>query len=725
MAVRGILLTSGALCALLAMTSPVLAQDQRASASEATVGELVVTAGSQVELQPEYAGGQVARGGRVGMFGALDVMDTPFVITSYTSELALNQQARSIADVLQNDPAVRIAKGFGNFQELYVVRGFPVFSDDMTYNGVYGILPRQFVAAELVDRVEVFHGANTFLNGAAPGGSAVGGAFNLAPKRAPNDPLSRLTAGFETGGQAYVAADVARRFGPDGDFGVRANLVRRSGETAVDDQGRALSVAALGLDYRGERVRVSADVGLQDHRIKSPRPSVTPTGEIPSPPDASSNFGQPWTFTDERQLFGVVRGEADVTDDLSVWAAVGGRNGREHNVLANPSSDAAGVTSANRFDNKRKDSVLAADAGVRYELATGPVQHTLVGTAQAVKLRSKNAFAFFDGFENDLYNPVTVAPPTLVTFPGGDLDDPRVTERTRNTSAALADMMSFLDDRLILTAGVRWQQIYTRTFDYTTGALNADGSYKADAWTPAFALVVKPSDQLSLYANYAQALVPGKIAPAESGGVPVLNAGQALSPFRGKQYEVGVKADLGTFGGSLSAFQVSQPSAVVVDNVFTDNGKQRHRGVEFSAYGEPVEGVRLLGGATYINAKLTRTAGGLLDGLRPIGVPKFTANANLEWDVPAVSGLTLEGRVVYTGAQEADAANTVELESWTRLDLGVRYAARVADQTLTLRGRVENVATKDNWASTGGFPGANYLVLGNPRTFIVSASVDF
>ncbi len=64
--------------------------------------------------------------------------------------LARNQQARSVGDVLQNDPTVRVTKGFGNFQELYLVRGFPVYSDDMTYNGLYGVLPRQFVAAELI-----------------------------------------------------------------------------------------------------------------------------------------------------------------------------------------------------------------------------------------------------------------------------------------------------------------------------------------------------------------------------------------------------------------------------------------------------------------------------------------------------------------------------------------------------------------------------------------------
>jgi outer membrane receptor protein involved in Fe transport len=56
-----------------------------------------------------------------------------------------------------------------NFQELYVVRGFPVYSDDVAYDGLYGLLPRQYVAAEFLERLEVFRGANTFLNGAAPG----------------------------------------------------------------------------------------------------------------------------------------------------------------------------------------------------------------------------------------------------------------------------------------------------------------------------------------------------------------------------------------------------------------------------------------------------------------------------------------------------------------------------------------------------------------------------
>ena len=286
---RSVLLASSA---LLVLAGQVQAQGLPQDADATELSEVVVT-GSQVSLPPVYAGGQVARGGRVGLFGALDAMDTPFATTSYTEELARNQQTRSIGDILQNDPAVRVSKGFGNFQELYVIRGLPVYSDDMTYNGLYGVLPRQFVASEFVERVEVFHGATAFLNGAAPGGSGVGGAFNLVPKRAGNENLTRMTAGWSGTDEIYGAADLSRRFGDDGAYGVRLNLAGRSGEGSVEDSGSELGLVGLGLDRRGDRARFSADLGWQDHRITAPRPTVTPNGAVPTPPSADTNFAQP------------------------------------------------------------------------------------------------------------------------------------------------------------------------------------------------------------------------------------------------------------------------------------------------------------------------------------------------------------------------------------------------------------------------------------------------
>ena len=125
---------------------------------DATLQTVTVSASADASakgLSRAYAGGQVARGARVGLLGTQDAMDTPFSITSYTSELIADRQARSVGDVLQNDPGVRVARGFGNFQEAYFMRGFIVSSDDTAYNGLYGLLPRQYIAAELFERVEV------------------------------------------------------------------------------------------------------------------------------------------------------------------------------------------------------------------------------------------------------------------------------------------------------------------------------------------------------------------------------------------------------------------------------------------------------------------------------------------------------------------------------------------------------------------------------------------
>src|SRR5687768_1455356 len=69
-------------------------------------------------LSKPFAGGQVATGARTGILGTQDMMNTPFSVHSYTNELIVNQQAKSVADVLLNDPSVRQARGFGNFQEL-------------------------------------------------------------------------------------------------------------------------------------------------------------------------------------------------------------------------------------------------------------------------------------------------------------------------------------------------------------------------------------------------------------------------------------------------------------------------------------------------------------------------------------------------------------------------------------------------------------------------------
>jgi iron complex outermembrane recepter protein len=687
---------------------------------------IIITAnGSQVELPADYAGGQIARGGRIGLFGNLDMMDVPFNSTNYTAELIRDQQANSVADIVQGDPAVRVARGFGNFQELYVVRGFPIYSDDMSYDGLYGLLPRQYVAAEFLERVEVFRGANTFLNGAAPGGSGIGGEFNLVPKRAPDQDVNRLTAGYENQSQGFGAADFSRRFGDDREFGIRVNAAHHGGDDSVDGENLKLSMASIGADFRGQHARFSVDLGWQDHDIDAPRPSVTPSGAIPLPPDASSNFAQPWTFSEEHDVFGVFRGEYDFSDDAKIWAATGVRRGNEHNILSNPAADAEGNTSSYRFDNFRRDLITTSEIGVRLAFATGFVKHKLSASGSTFQLNSKNAYAFSDfaGFNGNLYDPVAVAPPQANAFIGGALFSPLTTNRSKTSSVALADILSFADDRIFLTVGAREQRIQQYTYDYTTGVQNP-GAYDKNAVTPVGGLVVKPWKQVSLYANYIEGLVQGDVAPVTVGAVNISNHDEVFAPAKSKQYELGAKYDRGNIGATLALFRITKPSAYVVGDVYAEDGRQRNQGIEFSSYGEIVKSVRLLGGATYLDAQTTRTSDASFNGKKVIGVPETTVNLGVEWDVAALRGLTLDGRIVYTGSEWVDGGNTESIPAWTRVDLGARYSFAVADKLLTVRANVENVTDKGYWASVGGEPGADYLVLATPRTFLLSMSVD-
>lgn len=722
-----------AIAALLLISSTVQAQSAAPAVADAdapaTMQTVVVNASADASadgLPKAYAGGQVARGGRLGLLGNVDVMDTPFNTLNFTQQLIQDQQARSVADVVQNDPAVRVARGFGNYQELYVIRGFAVNSDDLAYNGLYGILPRQYVASELLERVEVLRGANSFLNGATPGGGGIGGSINLLPKRAGNTPLNEVTLGAESGGQGYGALDIGRRFGADGNTGIRVNAARRDGDDGVDNEHRELSVLSVGLDFESRDLRLSADVGYQDQKLKGARPSVTLAASIPVPaaPDASSNFAQKWTHSNERDTFGTVRGEYDLNSNVTAWAALGARSGDESNVLAAPTvTSADGTGSEYRFDNQRHDTVRTGEIGIRGKLRTGEVGHTLSATISTYWQESRNAYAFsnFAGFATNLYAPTEVAAPSTDFFTGGKLSNPLLTSKTILSSYALADTLSFAGDKVLLTVGARNQTIKADSYDYNSGA--STSHYNESKVTPVAAVVFKPVAHLSLYANYIEALQQGAVAPTD--GTQVDNPGQAFAPTVSKQKEVGVKYDAGSVTATAALFSTTQPSAYIQNHHFGMFGEQRNQGLELTAYGVPTHGLRLLGGLTLLDAKQRVTAGGINQGKDVIGVPDTQLNLGAEWDVPGVHGLTATARALYTSSQYADGANTQQLPSWNRLDLGASYATRILDRNVTFRARVDNVANKNYWASAGGYPGNGYLVLAAPRTFSVSGTVDF
>ncbi|TXD82369.1 TonB-dependent receptor [Mitsuaria sp. TWR114] len=683
-------------------------------------------------LSKAYAGGQVARGGRAGILGTKDNLETPFSITAYTNELIQDRQARSVAEVLQNDPGIRAARGFGNFQEAYFIRGFILNSDDVAYNGLYSLLPRQYIASELFERVEVLRGASAFLMGASPNGSGIGGNISLLPKRAPVEPLTRLTVNAGSGGAGGAALDVARRFGPDKATGVRFNAAYRDGGTAVDDEKARTSVVALGVDWRSRDVRLSADLGWQDNQLTRTRPSVTVNGlsAMPALPDNKANYAQPWTYSNERDTFGTLRGEWDLNDAVTAWAAYGARRSKEANRLGNLTvTDAAtGDGTFYRFENGRKDSVDTGEAGLRGKLRTGSVGHEWVVSASVFSLDTKNGYAmdFLNTQPTNLYTPARSALPAFSdsVYVGNSVDDPRLNTRIRNRSVAIGDTLSLLDDSLLITLGLRHQTLKVDSISATVRFLDTITpggvvtTYDRSKTSPVAGIVYRLSRQLSVYGNYIEGLNKGDSLAAQNG-----QPARDLAPYASKQKEVGLKYDGGRLGFGASYFTTDKPRAVLAQD--TAQGEDRHRGVELTAFGMATRELKVLGGLTWLDARQHGTGVAATEGKRTLGIARVQANLGAEWEVPALQGLALDARVVHTGKVFADSANTLRVPAWTRLDAGARYLFEVQGTLLTLRARIDNLTNRKYWASAGGYPDQSYLVVGQPRSVNLSLAADF
>ena len=686
---------------------------------------------------------EVVAGGTVGVLGDKPAEDVPFTLRTFDESLILNQQPQTLGEVLENDPTVRTTFGFGNAAEQFVIRGYPLYGDDIGMNGLYGITPRQLVAPELYSGVQVLNGANAFLYGAAPGGTGIGGSVNLQLKQAGEEALTRATLGYTSSSHFGGSADLSRRFGDAGQFGVRVNGVFRSGDVAIDDEFRETLATGAAFDWRSDNVRIFADIAYQRIEVDRLRPQVgLAASAVPDVPDADANYGQAFTNTDLESVFGIARLEYELADNAMFYITGGALESEERGTYASITvTDAAtGAATGGASIIPAEQSNQALEAGLRAKVGSAVTQEFNFGANMSWQ-EFRTAFDFRSGYATNLYDTPQVALPTTVSFASGNLDDPLPNSRSRLLSAFVSDTVGFWDDRVLVIGGLRIQEIEVRGFDINSGLETS--RYEESAVTPVAGLVVKPVEGLSLFANRIEGLQQGQTAPTVMGidpdnpsgpALPISNSGQVLQPFKSVQYEIGAKLALGMLDASIAAYSIEQPNAFLGPDpdqpgflVFAPFGEQRNRGIEAFVSGEPTEGLRLILGGSVIDAELTNTPGGVNEGNGALGIPDYTINANAEWDLPFVPGFTLTGRVVHTGEQWVDQANTLEIDPWTRVDLGARYVFAAGETPVTLRFTVDNVANERYWTSSftafGSFGGQ--LLQGNPRTFKASVSADF
>ena len=669
-----------------------------------------------------YFDGKLTQGNHAGFLGIKDFLDTPFSAISYTNKFIVDQQATDITDIIAATDASVYSSGVGGQNlESYAIRGFSSNSNDMTVNGLSGMAPYYRSSPEMFERVDVLKGPSALLNGMSPGGS-VGGAVNLVTKRAYDEPLTRLTTKYISDSQVGGHLDLDRRFGDEKEFGIRINAAYQDGDSAVDTQEKESQLGSVAFDWRGQRARLYTDFYYTNEYVKGPTRGITLAQgvAIPKAPKSETILNPSWAFYDIQTEGAITRGEFDVDDQLTVYAALGANKMEFQGFSAtraqiyNVDGDIETTLGYVADDNQR----ISMQVGLNGNFNSGSINHQIASNIlhydeeynlKAKYFQDRNRVPTYINNTN-IYNPKWGEEPRL------DFSVPLLlTTETNLTSYGLADTMSFVDDKYQLTLGARYQQVKT---EQTGGLFSSGTKYDESAITPSVALVTKMSDNISLYVNYIEGLSTGATAPRAAE-----NAGEIFSPYKTKQKEIGIKIDSSEFIHTVSLYEIEKPNSYTdsVTNIFSYAGEQRNRGIEWGFAGDVVDDLRLMGGLTYIDARLTKTNANTNEGNQVSGLPKWQSKIAVEWDSSFVKNLTLTANANSVSKQYLGNDNSQSLSAHTILNLGARYAIDVNEMPIIIRANVTNVTNKAYWATAH----YNDLALGSPRTLMLSATMDF
>ncbi|RZT36873.1 TonB-dependent siderophore receptor [Cupriavidus agavae] len=679
------------------------------TATVPTLAEVTVTARGQHPVSDErdnYRGGAVS----LGVLGNRAPLDTPYSIEVVTRGLMDNQQAESLVDALRNDASVTpISNNIGGLSSQIAVRGvgLDLLSgrkvDGLNIFGWSGDLP-----LEHFEQIQLLKGAGGFLYGFAQ----PGGIVNFIGKRPTDAPLRSGYASVTDSGTFLLAGDLGGRFGPDDRFGYRTTVVGEQGDTYVRDGGRIKRASgSLALDWRVLPQLVwQADVLAVNRRVTGsstwgifPNASGSDTDVVvaqpPAPIPGSRRIFSPFTRYETRATLYGTGVEWALTDD---WrASLRYRGSSMTRVYLNGSifANAAGDYTEVQYAGTDRFETSDVQALVTGKARTGGILHDLTFGVSYGRIRTfyaSGSDAVVLGSGN-LASPGHFANPGLSAPPADALGSDTIQR------AVFASDTLHVGDHLDVVLGVRHNGLEDTVNGYDRGAA-----------TPTAAVVLKPAPWLSFYTSYVEALEQGATAPLSAA-----NAQQVFAPLRTRQVEAGIKAERARWSASAAVFRIRRGLTYTdADNVFTQDGEARYDGIELQGRGWLTPRWQVIGSVMFLDARNVATTPGLT-GQRVDGTPRQQAKLYGEYRL-ADTGFTLTGGIQYYGARPIDAANTAHVAGYTLFDAGIRYETRRAGTRTTVRLNIDNLAGKAYWLTS-----ASYLTQGAPRTFRLSAQLDF
>lgn len=668
----------------------------------------------------------------LGPFGQVPILDAPYSVNVISSEAWENLNAMTNEDAFDISPVVQVTVPYSRQPSPnFFLRGFQESSESVdglrqAFTGFASF------ALEDKERIEILTGLTGFLYG----GTDVGGMVNYVYKTPTPIPYLSITGGDFGYTSGYVHLDaggpIAVKNFDYGTFGYRLNIVGQNGELPDVPQmeKRFLVTGVFDWDMApGTKAELIAS--HQDQTTNEGAGWVSFAGVngastfnyniIPNP---AKFWSQPWNTVETKNDRIEFKFDSKVNDVFSVRTAYAYE---QDNVGPSVAINNYWANNAGEYDQfmigvtPQRATTHTAYAFVDADFATGPFQNKLTTGAYGNQSTWFQGSNYFDTTtRSTAYNisqgPVYTAPfnpqPTVTNY--GQLIP---SARELQTNYVVGDAITLGHFKALL--GGNYATISEQNFDIYGPPFPLTSQETQSKLTPTYSLLFKAVSWDTTYATYSESLQAGAIVPVGQ----YTNGGQILPPYLGKEYEFGNKADVGGVLWTAAWFNLNQANQYGQLNpvglpTYVQDGREVHQGVELTATGNIVPGLRILGGVTLMNATVVQTASITTDNKQPVNVADQMAKTTLEYDLPFLRGLTLTGGVYYVGKAPADAVNATWLAPYVTEDVGLRYRTTLPTGQETIwRLTVKNLTNHAYWIS-------NEFV-GAPRTIAFSGTVKF
>jgi iron complex outermembrane receptor protein len=687
-----------------------------AAVAQDAIPSVVVTSSKWIALDRASVGG----------FAETQLLDAPASITSIGQGQMQDLSIRSVSDASRYDASIGDAYNAIGYAEQFSVRGFTLDNATSYRKDMIAISGDTQIPLENKERIEVLRG----LAGLQAGVAAPGGMLNFVTKRPTNAPLRSATVEVRERGTVYGAVDLGGRFA-DRRFGYRINAAAEDLKSYVRGADGKRQFISAAFDWQ-----MSPDALFQidvDHQHKeqvtAPGYQLLRNEVLPTGISAKTLLNdQPWTRpvdTDSSNLG--LRFEYRISD---TWTATVNANKhwfKRDDFTAFPygcSNEGdgyyPGYCSNGDYDvydfqsTGERKTPWGAQAMLQGRFDTGAVRHALtIGSAYAERHDSFGEYVYdYVGSSNIWQN--QIVPPVDSSRVTGPVMERRATEER---SLFVQDILT-LSPAWTLHAGVRYVQL---KLDALEEIDQARVKSKDSFALPNVALVYAPAPDWRVYGSISHGLQYGGIAPMET-----VNQNTVLSPSRSKQFEFGVKRNVNEqLALSGAVFEITQGLEYTnAANIFVRAGEQTHRGVELSAQGRALPGLNYNLSLMALDTDQKDTGDASTEGKRVTNVPELRTSAWIEYEVPQVAGLKLDAQWQYSGNKVFDPANRVKVPGYHVAGFGASYLLRAGGLNTIIRARMDNAFDKFYWRDVTQSLGG-YLLPGAPRTFRVSAQIDF